>query len=263
MKIQHTQIRFFHKSGFKHRGIDGNVHVKTLPYLSIVEAVEGSYEIALGGGQKHSTGARGFFIAPAHVLQTITHRTDPATDTIQCRWIFLDLLINDRFLPEELFTLPELLLGDVAAPLHELFDRLFITENRLMEYSLVYEILAYVLAQAQEKERPRGAPLANSLRYIRENYAFPIRTSTLAALEHTSESNYYALFRKEMGISPIAYINNYRLSVAAEALATTRQSITSIAAAVGIPDPLYFSKLFARSYHTSPSRYRRERKSTP
>jgi AraC-like DNA-binding protein len=259
MSIQNAHIRYYHRSGMRVGGIDGNVNVKTLPYLSVVEAVAGSYDIALGADRTYSTGAHGFFIAPAHVLQTITHRTDPATDRIDCRWIFLDLVLDEQFSPEELYALPTVLTGADAAPLHALFDRLFATKDRLLEYAAVFEILAYVLSKAQKKEHPKGASLAKSLRYIRENYASPIRISTLAALEHTSESNYHARFKKEMGISPVAYVNHFRLTLAAEALVNTKDSVASIGASVGIPDPLYFSKLFLRTYHTTPGQYRRRR----
>ena len=90
-----------------------------------------------------------------------------------------------------------------------------------------------------------------------EHYTEEIRITSLADMAGTSESNFYAIFKKATGTSPIAYLNNYRLSVAAERLIETERSVSEIAYAVGINDPLYFSKLFKRTYGTSPKEYRR------
>ena len=49
-----------------------------------------------------------------------------------------------------------------------------------------------------------------------------------------------------MGISPIAYLNNYRMSVAADRLVDTSDTVSEISYLVGIQDPLYFSKFFKK-----------------
>ena len=59
-----------------------------------------------------------------------------------------------------------------------------------------------------------------------------------------------------MGISPIAYLNNYRMSVAADRLADTPDTISEISYSVGIQDPLYFSKFFKKTYGMAPKEYR-------
>ena len=41
------ELNYFSISGFNHIYNEGEKHVKVLPYLSIVQATEGSYEIAL------------------------------------------------------------------------------------------------------------------------------------------------------------------------------------------------------------------------
>lgn len=71
-----------------------------------------------------------------------------------------------------------------------------------------------------------------------------------------SESNFYAVFKKHMGVSPISYINHYRMSIAAERLLETNRTATEIGYSVGISDPLYFSKLFKKTYGITPRGYR-------
>jgi transcriptional regulator GlxA family with amidase domain len=71
-----------------------------------------------------------------------------------------------------------------------------------------------------------------------------------------SESHLFAVFKKEIGISPITYLNNYRLSVAADELIKTDKTVVEIADIVGIGDSVYFNKIFRKSYQMSPSKYR-------
>ena len=71
-----------------------------------------------------------------------------------------------------------------------------------------------------------------------------------------STSNFYAAFKKNMGCSPIVYLNHYRLSIAADLLINTDQSVSAISYSVGINDVLYFSKLFKKAYGTPPKEYR-------
>ena len=78
----------------------------------------------------------------------------------------------------------------------------------------------------------------------------------LAGISNMSESNFYAAFKKQMAISPIAYLNNYRLSIAADRLTDTSDTVSEISYSVGISDPLYFSKLFKKTYGMTPKEYR-------
>lgn len=64
------------------------------------------------------------------------------------------------------------------------------------------------------------------------------------------------LFKKETGYTLTNYVNKKRMEQAAFLLATTPQPISSIAQQCGILDENYFTKLFKRQYHITPSHYR-------
>ena len=53
--IKDVQIKQFKKGGFRSLHHEGIRHIKVLPYLSIVQSVEGSYDIALGSGETQQT----------------------------------------------------------------------------------------------------------------------------------------------------------------------------------------------------------------
>ena len=73
MEIKSIDIKYHSFSGFTSSTIDEFVHIKQLPYLSIVQSKVGSYRIKLDNGNEYSTGEGAFFIAPSYVTQRITH----------------------------------------------------------------------------------------------------------------------------------------------------------------------------------------------
>jgi signal transduction histidine kinase/AraC-like DNA-binding protein len=92
--------------------------------------------------------------------------------------------------------------------------------------------------------------------YIHQNYGEPVSREDLA--RHVGMSSDYLTycFRKETGLTPITYLNRYRISKAKLLLAEGSQSITEIALAVGFSDSGYFSRLFRREAGISPESYR-------
>jgi AraC-like DNA-binding protein len=59
------------------------------------------------------------------------------------------------------------------------------------------------------------------------------------------------------GLSPIQYLNKYRISRAKQLIATTNETLSSIAHEVGFVDSTYFSKLFRKIEGMTPIEYRR------
>ena len=87
MEIKNAEIKYFKKGTFTFTAHEIVRHVKVLPYLSIAQSLEGSYDITLGNGTTESTGEGGFFIAPAGIEQTIVHRPDKKSRKMICRWV--------------------------------------------------------------------------------------------------------------------------------------------------------------------------------
>ena len=258
MDIQSAEIKYFSLDSLWSRDMDGVKHVKVLPWLSVVQAVEGSYDIRIGAKKQENTGEGGFFIAPAGVRQSIVHRADPYSGNMRARWLFIDTALNKTDRPERLFEFPTVLPKQYEKELDGVFDKLFSADGIFEKYSCIYKVLDIVFAAAAPKEKRESEAMLRLSDYIGENYMNKIRIEDMAGLLHMSHSNFYAVFRRCYGMSPIAYINKFRISVAAQLLRNTDDTVAKIALSVGVGDPLYFDRLFRREYGMSPVEYRKK-----
>lgn len=259
--MKDVKIEYGIKSGFSSAPAEGICHVKTLPFLSVVQATEGNYDIQLGDGKTYNTGEGGFFIAPSNVLQTITHHVNKHSGLMSCRWVFLSIKIDDAYYFDQLYDSPVILPASHTDTMNHIFNQLFSATDIFDEHIAYYQIAKTVFSVSSEKETQFPSCIMDVLDFINSHYHTKISITQLAQQINMSESYFYTLFKKAVGISPIAYINNLRLSIASDLLINTHQSITAIASAVGIQDSIYFNKLFRQRYQMPPSAYRNTYKS--
>ncbi|MBQ8525154.1 MAG: helix-turn-helix transcriptional regulator [Clostridia bacterium] len=257
MKIESIDIKYFNFSGFSSSSIDGHVHIKQLPYLSIVQSKVGSYGIMLDCGMEYTTDEGAFFIAPSHVTQKITHFANKEINKFSARYVFLDVIINNTYHLDDIIDFP--VVTDKASSV--IFDSAFNTfeasDNVCDRMACLYNIIKHLLEISTEKITYRNSAIYPVIEYIKVNYMKSISVCDMSEIIKMSESNLYSVFKKSTGSSPIKYLNEYRLSMACELLLHTDSSIKAIAEKVGIPDQFYFSKLFKAKYSTSPQKYRK------
>ncbi len=258
MDIERIEFKYTACASFDAQIPERVTHTKTLPWLSVVQSVVGSYDISLGGGKMYATGEGGFFIAPAGVWQTIVHNRD-VSGRMCCRWLFLDVTVNGIYPFDSLYDFPVLLPDRYKQQMNDIFDRIFASEDSLIVHSLYCEVLSLLRQAAVAQKGMDQGVLQKTAEYIKNNYASSITVDELASNVNMSASNFHSVFKKQSGTSPIAYVNGFRLSLASELLVQTYLPIAQIAADVGIPDSLYFSKLFRKIYGMTPTQYRRER----
>ena len=258
MQFESIDIRHCFFDGFRMGGIDGLTHVKQLRYLSIVQSVTGSYDIQLDNGLTYETGEGGFFIAPSIVTQHIVHHTDKTSDLFAARYLFLDILIDQKYHLDDFFDFPVVIPEDHALLMSRAFDAFESAKAAGSKMRALYAILEQLMALASERKIFRNHDIYPVLEYLRTHYSEHISIADMASLLKISESGFYTIFKKEMGTSPIKYLNDYRLSVARDLLVHTDDSMKEIAEAVGIADQFYFSRLFKAKYNMSPQKYRKE-----
>lgn len=119
-----------------------------------------------------------------------------------------------------------------------------------------------ILEQQTQKKLPQtesslySPEITKAISYIKTHYQHKISLPSIS--EHVGLSSGYLcyIFKKETGLSINTYINQLRMNKAGELLMDKNSYIKEVAAAVGIEDQLYFSRLFKRYYGITPSEYR-------
>ena len=122
------------------------------------------------------------------------------------------------------------------------------------------ETLAHI-EQALARDKRLGSETQRMVRramaYIHEHYAEPLAREDVASHVGVSARHLTRCFQQEVGLSPIAYINRYRVKQAKQLLEAGDSSITEVADAVGFASSGYFADAFRREVGMSPREYQR------
>jgi len=123
-------------------------------------------------------------------------------------------------------------------------------------YQFINELMRQLSAQGIETAKPDL--VAQAVRYLQENYMLPVMVDPLAELLDCSAGHLSRTFKKETGSSLITYLTRIRLDRAKELLLQTDASLQNIAESIGIPDVIYFSRLFKKHVGLAPGRFKQK-----
>ncbi len=99
--------------------------------------------------------------------------------------------------------------------------------------------------------------LKKVIAYIRLHAKEAVTVSDLCSLCNFSRQHLTRIFRAQFGKTPIAYINEYRISCAKELFySNPHLSVKEVAAEMGFSDQHYFTRLFTKITGAPPSRFR-------
>lgn len=150
------------------------------------------------------------------------------------------------------------LLPEINAAMRELIRRweqnpphVLLAENALERVLLLAHELMAVHGPAFMDERIR-----KSIDYILQHYAEPITVPAIARTISMSPSRFAHLFRKQVGMAPICFLEHRRMEKARQLLLSTRLSVKEIAGQVGFVNQFHFSARFRKLTGQSPRNYR-------
>lgn len=123
-----------------------------------------------------------------------------------------------------------------------------------------YSLLAKILPRVKHTHEPATHnPVANAIEYIEQNYASPCTVETLASLCFLSPSRFFYHFKKQTGLSPIAYKNQICIRNAARTLLIEKhKSIEEISEEYGFESAVYFRRLFKSITGKTPKQFKNE-----
>jgi AraC-like DNA-binding protein len=97
--------------------------------------------------------------------------------------------------------------------------------------------------------------LGHIIGYIRENLYQPLTIGSLSQKACMSESHFYRVFKNEMGVSPVEFINNERIGRAASLLRDPNRKIKEVFMECGFESRSYFNRVFKRMKKLSPTEF--------
>jgi YesN/AraC family two-component response regulator len=96
-----------------------------------------------------------------------------------------------------------------------------------------------------------------AMAFVHEHYAESLSRERIAHHVGVSDDYLTRCFREETGVTPVTYLNRYRVNQARSLLLAGEQSITDIALGVGFSSASHFGSIFRREMGVSPSAYQR------
>lgn len=162
-------------------------------------------------------------------------------------------------------TLPTIFQPAHRAELLKMYERLSLIwrqpEKKRETDDLLAALLHLLLADAFSARLAEGkddSPVSSAVTFLQEHYAEKITLDDLAKEAALNKSYLVRLFKKEMGTTPIGYLNHIRLSAAKNLLVNSGAPIKVIADRCGYENPAYFVSRFHLAFGQTPEEYRNE-----
>ncbi len=142
--------------------------------------------------------------------------------------------------------------------LHEDFGYELLIKARLLElWHLCYSHAPKMEKSVKDSSDYRVSLVKDMIEYIRINYDRPISLDDLSAEFHISQGHLCRFFKSMTRMSPVEYINFYRIGMSMELLRETDLEISHIAMRTGFNNISYYNRTFRRYMHMTPSQYRK------
>lgn len=104
--------------------------------------------------------------------------------------------------------------------------------------------------------------LAPAVRLMHGDPSHPWRLEDLARAATMSRTSFALHFKQAVGVPPLTYLLNWRMSLAARALRQDGAPVATVARSVGYTSESSFSNAFKRAVGVAPRRYRDESRAT-
>ncbi len=98
--------------------------------------------------------------------------------------------------------------------------------------------------------------IAFVIEYIKSHLSEPITIAQLSKMAYMSESNFYRVFKNELGVSPVQFINECRVEKAIDMLRVPGIQVKEVYMACGFNNLSYFVRTFKKVKEMTPSQFK-------
>lgn len=127
----------------------------------------------------------------------------------------------------------------------------------LEAYSRFYQLLKTVIVKTKQSNMTFDKTLQAAVEYLTDNWNKSVAVASLAKKCCVSESTIYHLFQKELGQTPISFLNSIKINIAMDHLENSSYSVATISRLVGFNSENHFRKVFSEFTGTTPMKYRK------
>jgi AraC-like DNA-binding protein len=129
--------------------------------------------------------------------------------------------------------------------------------DKVESRGIVFQLLSRFFKQGQSKIEMEDNRIAKTVLYIRKHLNEAIELEKLAEISCLSKDHFIRLFKKELGTTPLQYINQKKIEKAQLLLITEELAVKEIAFQLAFDDYSYFNRLFKKTTGVTPQEYRR------
>lgn len=130
--------------------------------------------------------------------------------------------------------------------------------DKVESRGILYILLSRFLRSATPIRHINDERIERAIEYIDTNIARPISIDDITQIVSMSKDHFIRKFRKETGLTPVAYTTRRKIEMAETLLVTTEHPIKYIASKLGYEDTAYFYRIFKKHVGKSPQKYREE-----
>lgn len=112
--------------------------------------------------------------------------------------------------------------------------------------------------QQRNKHMLTQSRLRMMMQFIEDHYTERVSLNDIANAANISKSAALRCFRSGMQVSPVEYLNDYRLNRAKELLIGSYSTISEVALAVGFDNVGYFDRVFKRAFGVTPKQFAKQ-----
>ena len=129
--------------------------------------------------------------------------------------------------------------------------------DKVESRGIVFQLLSRFFKQGQSKIEMEDNRIAKTVLYIRKHLNEAIELEKLAGISCLSKDHFIRLFKKELGTTPLQYINQKKIEKAQLLLISEELAVKEIAFQLAFDDYSYFNRLFKKTTGVTPQEYRR------